>query len=179
MISKDNTIGFSLALFNIAKEENKIKKFYKESQVIVESLEENDEIFSVIDDICLSFEKKKQIITNIYKKNDKDLINTMYILAEKNKFRYILDILKNLIVYLQEALNIREGIIYSTIKMSDVKIKEFEKKVSKHFNSNITLKNYLDHELIGGFKIVVNDTIIEDSIKSELEDIKQKLLNNK
>ena len=43
-----------------------------------------------------------------------------------------------------------------------------EKKVSKIINANVTLTNKLDQSIIGGFKIQVEDYILDDSIKNQL-----------
>lgn len=176
---KEKKIGFAIALFEIAKEEKKIKKIYKESKIIYQSLEENGDFIEILNDFSLQNDQKKKIVNNIYKNIDIDLLNTMYILIDNNAFRYIIDVLEKLISFLQNELNIKEGIVYSTTKISDDKIKKLEKKLSNEYNVKISLKNHIDKELIGGFKIIIDDIVIEDSIKSDLEDIKHNLLLNK
>ena len=96
----------------------------------------------------------------------------------KNNFKYFKDILNKLNKYLQDILKIEQGIIYSTEKLTSVKIKKIEEKVSKELDKKITLKNLIDKELIGGFKIVVGSIVIEDSVKSELRAMKDSLIFN-
>ena len=96
----------------------------------------------------------------------------------KNNFKYFKDILNKLNKYLQDILKIEQGIIYSTEKLTSVKIKKIEEKVSKELDKKITLKNLIDKELIGGFKIVVGSIVIEDSVKSELKAMKDSLIFN-
>ena len=67
---------------------------------------------------------------------------------------------------------------FSTEKLTSVKIKKIEEKVSKELGKKITLKNLIDKELIGGFKIVVGSIVIEDSVKSELKAMKDSLIFN-
>ena len=101
----------------------------------------------------------------------------MLILAESGRFTLLQLILKKLKELMQIDLKIKEGIVYSTTKLSDQKIKELEKKVTKDLAIKVSLENHIDKELIGGFKIVVDDYVVEDSVKSHLENLKQQLLN--
>lgn len=178
MIVKDFKISFILALLSIAKEENKIKTFYDQGKIINLALRENLSFVEMMDDLSIPLEKRKSMLEKSFTNIDLNLLNTMLLLVDKNKFRYFLDILSGLNSYLQEELQIEEGIIYSVNEMTKSEIKAMEDKLSKQFNKKVSLKNYLDQELIGGFRIVINDLIIEKSIKSDLQKIKEKLLNS-
>lgn len=176
MMSKQSKIGFSIAMFDLIKEEKKTKKIYEEVKVISEVLDENDDYIQMLNSSSVPFEKKEKEIMTAFKKADYIIKNTMLILAKNNSFSFIKDILKQLISLLQKELNIQEGIVYSTIKLSGKDIKKLELKVTKILDTKVTLVNYIDKELIGGFKIVIGDIVIEDSIKADLNDLKQSLL---
>ena len=70
-------------------------------------------------------------------------------------------------------LNIKRGIIYSTIKLTSSQLKGMERKISKMLNANVTLRNIIDENLLGGFKIQVEDYILDDSMKNRLEKLKE------
>ena len=40
-------------------------------------------------------------------------------------------------------------------------------------NANVTLQNKIDESLLGGFKIQVEDYILDDSMKNRLEKLKE------
>ena len=61
---------------------------------------------------------------------------------------------------------------------AEIFLQKIEEKVSKELDKKITLKNLIDKELIGGFKIVVGSIVIEDSVKSELKAMKDSLIFN-
>jgi hypothetical protein len=42
-------------------------------------------------------------------------------------------------------------------------------------NANVTLKNTIDNSLLGGFKIQVEDYILDDSMKNRLEKLKENI----
>jgi F-type H+-transporting ATPase subunit delta len=76
-------------------------------------------------------------------------------------------------------LNIKRGVVYSTIALSASQILAMEKKVSKIINANVTLTNKLDQSIIGGFKIQVEDYILDDSIKNQLYKLKESIILKK
>lgn len=168
--------GYSLALLEISKEEKKIETFYNQIKIIFQTFENNPEIISILDSLSIDQESKEKIIDKSYKGLDINLINTFKLLASKNQFKHCKDILKNLRAFLQNELNIKEGIVYSIEKLTPSLIKKLEKKISSQLNSKVSLMNYIDKSLIGGFKVIVDDIIIEDSIKSYLETMKQNLI---
>lgn len=177
MIKNEVKIGYALALLDIAKEEKITKKIYLQINQIIESLEKNEE-FVLLLDSNIQQAKKEKLIKNVFKNIHWSLTNVAMILMIKNNFKYFKDILNKLNKYLQDILKIEQGIIYSTEKLTSVKIKKIEEKVSKELNKKITLKNLIDKELIGGFKIVVGSIVIEDSVKSELRAMKDSLIFN-
>lgn len=177
MIKNEVKIGYALALLDIAKEEKATKKIYLQINQIIESLEENEEFVLLLDSNIQQQEKEK-IIKKVFKNVHWSLINVALILIEKSNFRYFKDILNKLNKYLQDILKIEQGIIYSTEKISSIKLKKIEDKISKELDKKITLKNLIDNELIGGFKIVVGSIVIEDSVKSELRAMKDSLIFN-
>lgn len=177
MIKNEVKIGYALALLDIAKEEKITKKIYLQINQIIESLEKNEE-FVLLLDSNIQQSKKEKLIKNVFKNIHWSLTNVAMILMAKNNFKYFKDILNKLNKYLQDILKIEQGIIYSTEKLTSVKIKKIEEKVSKELDKKITLKNLIDKELIGGFKIVVGSIVIEDSVKSELKAMKDSLIFN-
>ena len=177
MIKNEVKIGYALALLDIAKEEKITKKIYLQTNQIIESLEENEEFVLLLDG-NIQQSKKEKLIKNVFKNIHWSLTNVAMILMIKNNFKYFKDILNKLNKYLQDILKIEQGIIYSTEKLTSVKLKKIEEKVSKELDKKITLKNLIDKELIGGFKIVVGSIVIEDSVKSELRAMKDSLIFN-
>lgn len=177
MISKQSRVGFAIAIFELSKELKKEKKIYNEIKIIRDVLNENQEFISLIDNSSILFSQKEKIILETFHSMDEILINTMLLLTENNRFNFMIEISNLLISQLQNELNIKEGIVYSTFKLKETQLKKLEKKIGLKFGAKVSLKNYIDKELIGGFKIVIDDIIIEDSIKSDLKDLKNNLLN--
>ncbi|MBR3347920.1 MAG: F0F1 ATP synthase subunit delta [Mycoplasmataceae bacterium] len=175
MLKNETKISYALALLDIAKEKGHIKEFYKESNILIEVLDEQLEFQKILDSFSLDDDSKMKIIDKTFKGFDISFINTIKILSLKNNFKCFREILNYLIDYLQNILNIKKCIVYSTTKISEPKMKKIKKKLEDEYGKEINLKNLIDKELIGGFKIVIDSTVIENSVSQDLDLLKKEL----
>lgn len=122
-------------------------------------------------------EESKKIIETIFKNIlDQKWINLFFIMIDDNVINYFLDVLKKIVLYFEEHLNIKHGQIYSVIKLSEIQIKKIESKITKKLNQEVKLFNYLDKNIIGGICVRVEDYIWDNSIKTKLKNLKKDLL---
>ena len=106
-------------------------------------------------------------------------MNLFYVLIDNKRGGYLLATCEEFVKIALNELNIKSGVVYTTIKLSSKQIKGLEKKVSSILNANVTLTNKLDESLLGGFKIQVEDYILDDSIKNRLSNLKQTIILKK
>lgn len=175
MLKSKNSIGYSLALFSIAKEENKVKEYFNDAKILL-SLFSNPELSSfinIIDSQTINIKEKEKIIDLTFKSTEKNFLSFLKLLALKNHFKSIKNILSIFIKYCCENLKIKEGILYSSSLLSIAQVKKIEEKISLNEGYKVNLKNLLDKELISGIKIVIGNTIIENSLMLDLEEIKK------
>ena len=72
----------------------------------------------------------------------------------------------------------KEAIFTTTFTLDDNVSQDLEKKISKIFSSKISLSKQVDENIIGGFKLKVDDQLIDASIASQLQKIKRELINS-
>ena len=170
-------ISFALALLELTHETKKSAKIYQEAKVVLQVLEQQPEFGHLISDLNLDFATKSKLLNQAFGKLDVIILNSMLFLAQTNRFLMLTLILKKLVQLLAQELKIQEGIVYSTTTLKPNQIKDLEKKLSKQMGSQISLTNHIDKELIGGFKVVIDDYLIDHSVKAELANLKHHLLN--
>ena len=59
------------------------------------------------------------------------------------------------------------------------KFKKWKKKISTLLKSKVLLQNQINKELIGGFKIEVEDWVLDYSIQERMKKMKENLLKNR
>lgn len=165
---------YAIALLSIAKEENKIKEYVLEVENLVEVFEKNKDLVLLLKDHGLSKDEKKETISLCFEgKINEFILNLLYVLVDNKRGGYILDVCNEFVRIGLNELNIKRGIVYSTIKLTKTQLKGMESKISKMLNANVTLRNVIDENLLGGFKVQVEDYILDDSMKNRLEKLKE------
>lgn len=165
---------YAIALLSIAKEENKIKEYVLEVENLVEIFESNKDLVLLLKDHGLSKDEKKETISLCFEgKINEFILNLLYVLVDNKRGGYILDVCNEFVRIGLNELNIKRGIVYSTIKLTKTQLKGMESKISKMLNANVTLRNVIDENLLGGFKVQVEDYILDDSMKNRLEKLKE------
>ena len=166
---------YALALFEIAKEEDKVS-FYKEELNSFKSLLSND-VLSFLGHFGIPVKDKKAFLEKAFKgQMDQTVFNFLCLLLDKQRFNSIEDIIESYNEAANEYLNIEEGIVYSASKLTDEEVKGIAQKVSKMIGKTTLLKQKLDESLVGGFKVCVADKVIDNSLKNKLEGLRSELL---
>jgi F-type H+-transporting ATPase subunit delta len=64
-----------------------------------------------------------------------------------------------------------EASIIAAAKPSDAEVKDLVKRLEAKFGKKVDAKVSVDAELIGGMKIIVGDTVIDSSVKGQLQNL--------
>ncbi|MCI5745911.1 MAG: F0F1 ATP synthase subunit delta [Erysipelotrichaceae bacterium] len=164
---------YAVALLSIASDENSIKEYIDEIEQILEILKNNDGFVALLKSYGLTASEKKDAITNCFKDKIKaNILNLFYVMIDNKRGGHILDVCKEFIRIARNKLHIKKGVVYTTIKLDEAQLLAMSQKVSKILNANVSLTNEIDTSLLGGFKIQVEDYIIDDSLKNRLEKLK-------
>ena len=167
---------YAIALLSIAREENKIKQYCDEVSSIAEILNSNPDLLYLLKSYGLSIQEKKETLKVVFEgKINQYILNLFYVLIDNKRGGYILSSCNEFVRIALNELNIKRGVVYSTVALTNQQITAMEKKVSQIINANVTLTNKLDSSLIGGFKIQVEDYILDDSIKNQLYKLKESI----
>ena len=138
-------------------------------------VEENNDLKHLFSSCFLTQEEKEKVIDEIFNAFDEYIVNFIKIIVKNKRSNYIVNIFNEFNKLCNNYLNIKEGIIYSTEKLSLDEINKVEKKFTEILSSQVELKNIIDEKLIGGIKVVIEDKIYDGSIKNKLEHMKSSL----
>jgi F-type H+-transporting ATPase subunit delta len=177
MNKEEKVIGYSLALFSIAEEENKVNEYFIDAKMILETFSNPDylPLIDILNSRGLTLDKKEKIINEVFVNVEQYISNFMKLLVFRSKIKLITNIMRVFIKHCCEFLKIKEGTVYSATVLEKAEIKKIEKKISLEQDCKVSLVNLIDKELISGIRIVIGNNIIENSIISDLEEMKKML----
>ena len=140
-------------------------------------IDNDKDFFTVIKHPQISTRKKKEIFINIFKdKIDEELLSFLLILIEKKRISHIrkkLDQMKE--IYLEKH-NTLEAVVKSAVPLLDEEVNQLKGKIETKYNKKIQMKLVVDKTLLGGLYVRVGDDVIDGTVKSKLDEMKEIML---
>lgn len=169
---------YANALYSLALENNKLDKVTLEIKELLEVLNQSDDLIMLLSNEFLSIKERIDSLNKILKGCDEDIIHLIDIVIKNHRVNLLKDIF---LAFVSEANNykgVKEGLLYASYKLDKKTVDKIQQAISKKEGCPTYLKLIVDQNLIGGFRVVINDHIYDSSIISQIQRMKSKLLRN-
>jgi F-type H+-transporting ATPase subunit delta len=168
---------YAHALMNLADEKNSLTKISGDIDLVSNTFHSSRELQLMLINPVIKSEKKLTVLTELFKdKISDDVMEFMKFVIHKNRENLLFKIVKQFLVRRDIKLDIINAKVISSIEISDEQKKVLQQKLEKYTNKNVRMFYILDDKIIGGFVIKMEDTVIDASLKHQLELLKIKFL---
>lgn len=177
MSNSKNIIAYPYAnaLFNLACETNDLQSWLKNlenlSKIVV-----NEQFDELITNPSISSEQIiaviKQMMGNQFSFQIENLLMT---LIQHDRLKNLPEITQ---VFTDLALNSQNAsiaVIESAFPLNERQVLDLEQTLSRKFGKTINAKTQVNKELIGGIKILIDDKVIDASVKGKLANLANQL----
>lgn len=169
---------YALALYEVALEKGKVNQYIKDLEEICDLIDSNEEFYEVIKHPQISTNKKKKTFINIFKGHiDEELLSFLLILIEKDRILYLREKLNQMKIIDLEKKNTVSGVVKSTIPLTQKEFDDLVNKLEVKYNKHIILEQVIDESILGGVYVRVGNDIIDGTVKSKLEELKDLMFN--
>ncbi len=170
------TSSYSNSLYEAASKDKILNDVASDCAALLSLLAESRELNILLDSPVISKFKKTSIINALFKGKVKDLTLNLILLVIKNRREAFLKLILEDFLQMKDD---KEGII-KPVYTTAIELKEDEKIKLKKEIDTITNKNSIPTfevkpELIGGFTLNIGDSIIDGSVKRQLELMRKSL----
>ena len=180
--SKDFSITsaerYSLALYELAGENNVLLQVEDQSLAILNLISSSKDFSNLIKDPTNNQEDLLKIIENISNDNKFEnlLKSFLSFLVLKRRFFYVEQILNSFIETCSQKRGELKAELKSAKKLSSDEISKITDELTKNFSSEIKLNYKHDESLIGGLVVQVGSTMVDTSIKNKLQQIENRMI---
>ena len=168
------------ALFELALEEGNLRERRKETEILRDVLIDNQEILEILNHPVIDKNSKIKLIENVFGTRCSDcIIRFLILVIEKGRQDEIIRILDYFIKKVKETEGIGTGRVTSAVALTDeakAKIEEILLKLTDYKSMEIIY--VVDETLIGGLVIHLDDKMIDSSIRTKLDVMKNRLIEN-
>ena len=158
----------------MGKEENLLDIFYDEINSIIEIFKDK-EINEFINDRFIKVKDKKNLLNRVLKDINKYILNFINLIIDDDKTYEIEEILNGFKELYYRENNVVNGIVYC-LEIDEDKIRKLEEIFGEKLKKKVCLKFKKDISLIGGYKVVVDNKLYDNSYKNKLDKLESKLL---
>ncbi len=167
---------YSEALFDVAVETDKIDLFMEDLNGVVDSFNEHPEFFELLKTPQISIEEKKDIIENVFSgKINEEVLNFLKIVMDKKRGNEIAAITKAYEARVYKHKGIEKATVVSAVPISDENMKAITEKLETLTGKSIEMTSKIDKTILGGVTVRIGDRVIDGSLKSRLEDVREDL----
>ena len=169
---------YSLALYELASENNVLSQVEDQSSSILNLISSSKDFSNLIKDPTSNQDDLLKVIDGISDNNkfEKLLKNFLSFLVTKRRFFYVEQILKNFIETCSKKRGELKAELKSAKKLTSDEITKITGELAQNFSSKIKLNYKQDESLIGGLIVQVGSTMVDTSIKNKLQKIENRMI---
>lgn len=165
------------ALFELAVEENKTDAFLEEVFAVQKALQDNPELYKLLNHPKISKEEKTEVVENIFKGRTSDEVTGfLTLIISKERFKELDAILTYFIQRVKEEKGIGTAYVATAVPLNEIQKAQVEEKLLATTSYRKMEMIYtVDESLIGGMVIRIKDRVVDSSIKTKLSEIQKQL----
>lgn len=169
-------ITYGKALFQAAKDVNKVDLILEEMKAISAIFQQEPDFCEFFNTPVLSGPEKKKVIKQVFAGRISDeTYNFLLILIDKRRTASFNRIIKEYQTLVDQALGISLGTILSVEPLTDIQLNSFEEKTSSLLKKNVKLTNKIEPSILGGVKLFIEGKVIDASIRKQLQDLEGRI----
>ena len=164
------------AILEIAKSKNELDKYHEDIQTAVKAYDESEDFRNFMTHPIIPAAEKKDTLRSVFDgKISPDVLNLLYLLAERNKFSLIPTILYCYEKGLDAAKNILRVEVVSAVEVDEDLRENLKTKLESKLNKSIVLDYSINPDIIAGIILKIQDKTIDGSLAHRLESLQRKL----
>lgn len=161
---------YASALFEAGIDLDKIKEFNNELDFLGKIFQGEERLLQILHHPKIGKSEKKSLIDILFKdKISLEMINFLYILIDKRREGYILEIVEEYKTLFNKHENIIKVVAITAVPMEDKAKGKLITVLKDKLRKTVELTNEIDNKLIGGVLLKIEDKLIDGTVKGQLE----------
>jgi F-type H+-transporting ATPase subunit delta len=172
-------LRYAKALLNLAKEHNLHKEVNENMLLIANTIDESKDLQIMLKSPIIKTEVKKNVLKAIFESYVNDMSNGLIVLLIENKRIELLKLVaKEYTIIFDYLMGYEVATVTTAIPLTSEMEKEIFDKISKLTSKEVSIKNIVKPEIIGGFILRIEDMQYNASILHQFQSLKKEFNKN-
>jgi len=178
LISRSIAKRYARGLFAVGEKDGKYNQYLEELNSILDFFTKEQRLSRPLILPILEMSKRKDILAEVLKifKVSVPLANIFMMLLERNRMNYLAVIRDVYSELVDEKEGRVRGTVWTAYPLEAETIKRIEAVLKEKLKKDVILDAIEDKSLIGGVKVSLKGTIIDGSVKRQLETLKENIM---
>jgi F-type H+-transporting ATPase subunit delta len=171
---------YAKSLLGLASERGETDRIEADFGLMLPAMRENRELRVFLNSPVVNSDKKEKVLQAVFGAHVSELMNAfMRILTAKGRETLLLEIAESYLDQIRRQKGIMSATVLSAVPIDD-EVRQSFSTIVKTLNKegDIALNEEVDPELIGGFKLIIEDTMVDASVQAQLKKLRMAYSKN-
>jgi F-type H+-transporting ATPase subunit delta len=169
---------YAKAVFSLALERELLAAVAEDLASIANLLAESEDFCGFFTDPTIEpFDRHAGIDALLKGKADDLTLQFLHFLVDKTRITALPEICAAFDAMYDDHMGIQKVRVVSARPLGDAQVAVLKERLSKRFERTVEAKLEIDEDLIAGFIVIVGDTVLDYSIKTQLAGVRQRIIN--
>jgi len=173
MTSSSVIQGYSAAVYSVASAEGKLDSVKSELKDVAEAFRSNEELRSTLSDRLLAPATRNQIVDDLLNGKTSDVTKSLVgmIISAGQGYAFP-EIVGSFLDRCSTGKGQQLATVKSAVALSQDQISRLTKALSASVGSEVEINNVVEPDLVGGIVTLIGDKVIDGSLRSKLDNMK-------
>jgi ATP synthase F1 delta subunit len=163
------------ALFEVAKEADKLDEVHEELDQFADALAENRDLQIFLFSPYFSSTEKREGIARVISGGAEELVNFLELLAEKHRMPAIFRIRQRFDDLWAEENKRLEVRLTSAVPLDPGVVERVGSEIERRTHRKVDLESDVDEDILGGLVLRVGNKVLDASLRSKLERLRKEV----
>jgi F-type H+-transporting ATPase subunit delta len=170
-------IRYSKALFELTLEKESLAVVENDLLSIKNLIEENNDLKNFIVNPLISARSKTEIMKKIFQDSvDQLTLRFLILLSSKKRSEFLLEVIERFEALALDHKGILSVQLYSAVPLAAEQKEAIQKRLEKNTGKTVRLTEIIENSLVGGFIVKIHDSVIDYSLRRQLEKLRKKMI---
>ena len=169
---------YARALLDVAEDGGLTEQVARDLEVIRKTMDGSRDIVNLVRSPLVKGDLKARILQEVFSGLSEKTLLFINLLCRKKRSAILLDVIEEFSALRDEREGIVNVDVASAVELDDEQSKKLINGLADYTGKKVRAKLSLDEQLLGGVTVKIGDTILDNSVKHQLEMLNEALTEN-
>ncbi len=171
---KERRQAYAAAIMEIAAVEGRLNQVAGELHAFSSALDGSRQLYETLSDASIPAERRHQIVNDLLeKKSSRVTLAIISMMISAGRIKDLSAVVESLLEEAARRESLEVAYVRTAVELNDKQKNRLKKALSEAVNKELDLKITVDSSLLGGVVATIGDSVIDGSVKSRLQKLKE------